>query len=225
MDKNSSLAQFQNLIGEIYGLPDDRLYSIPDLLVHKQRFAMRALKGIRKGNMDKLKLNLLISFSWLMAIANRLHINVEDEVWKRFPMLCSYCGGKPCRCKKIKLDKRAAVKIDGRARPKTIVLFQNMFSQIYPAEQRTLADSGIHLAEEIGEVGEAVHAYLGQHLEKQFDEIKLEMADYVSCLFGVANSAKIDVAGSLIKMFAHGCHVCGKIPCQCGFSKVANIKT
>src|SRR3989338_9171871 len=90
--KNDSFGRFQHLVGEVYSLPDDRLYSIWDLLAHQQRFAMRALKGIRKGNREKLKRNLLISFSWLMAIMNRLHMSADDAVWKRFPFLCSYCG-------------------------------------------------------------------------------------------------------------------------------------
>ena len=225
MNEKMSLSKLQDLIKEVYDLPDDRLYSILDLLIHIQRFAMRALKGIRKGNADKLKMNLLISLSWLMAIANRLHINVENEVWKRFPVLCSYCGGKPCRCKKIKPEKRTVVKVDDSLRPKTILGFQQMFSQVYPARQRSLADAGVHLAEEIGEVSEAIHAYLGQHLQKQFESVKFEIADCVSCLFGVANSANINIENELSEMYKNGCHICHKTPCKCNFSNVAKIKT
>src|SRR3989344_4044054 len=97
--KGGTVSDFQNLIGNIYSLPDDRLYSIWDLLTQQQRFTMRALKGIRKENVERVKSNLLISFSWLMAIANRLHINVEEDVWKRFPGICSYCGSRPCACR------------------------------------------------------------------------------------------------------------------------------
>ena len=78
--KNQTLNKFQTLIGEIYALTDDRTYSLWDLLTQQQRFTMRALKGIRKGNKKKLIKNLMISLSWLMAIANRFHIKIEDEV-------------------------------------------------------------------------------------------------------------------------------------------------
>lgn len=209
----------------IYGLPDDRLYSIFDLLTQMQRFTMRALKGIRKGNQERVRKNLLISFAWLMAIANRLHIDVDDEVWKRFPALCSYCGFAPCQCKKIKQEKRAQIKVHSSLRPKSIQGFQDMFRTIYPPEQRTLPDAGVHLAEETGEVSEAIHNFLGQHLQKQFDEVQLEIADYVSCVFGVANSASLNIASDLAEMFKDGCHVCHNAPCTCSFSTVATLKS
>ena len=220
-----TINDFQKFIWNVYALPDDRLYSISDLLTHQQRFVMRSLKGIRKGNHEKLKINLLISFSFVMAILNRFHIDIENEVWTRFPYLCSYCGGKPCECKKIKNPKRLHVKINNRLKPKTLAGFQKMFNEIYPATSRTLADAGVHLAEEMGEVSEAIHNYLGQHQQKQFNEICLELADFISCVIGVANSAKIDVAGELEKMYSKNCHVCHEAPCVCSFGKVAKFRT
>ncbi|OGG39836.1 hypothetical protein A2118_00235 [Candidatus Kaiserbacteria bacterium GWA2_50_9] len=223
--KTGTIRDFQQFISTVYALPDDRLYSIGDLLMQEQRFSMRALKGIRKDNTKKVQINLLISLSWLMAIADRLHIDVEDEVWNRFPMRCSYCGKLPCACKVIKATTRARFRRDNTLRPHSLSAFQKMFKDIYPAERRTLADAGVHLAEEIGEVNEAIHNFLGQHLQTQFDDIKLEIADLTSCIFGVANSAHIDIAKELQKMYKNNCHVCHKSPCTCKFSDVSKIKT
>jgi NTP pyrophosphatase (non-canonical NTP hydrolase) len=100
-----------------------------------------------------------------------------------------------------------------------------MFEEIYPAKTRTLADAGVHLAEEVGEVSEAIHNYLGQHKEKQFDDVKLEIADFISCALAVANSANINVAGALAEMYADNCHVCRKAPCICKFSDVVQLET
>lgn len=223
--KSGTLKELQDFIGEVYSLPDDRLYSIWDLLTQQQRFTMRALKGIRKDNIEKVKTNLLISLSWLLSITNRLHIDIEDEVWVRFPNLCSYCGERPCKCKTVKPPERLRVRIDNSQRPYNISAFQKMFDAIYPADSRTLADAGVHLAEEMGEVSEAIHNYLGQHHQKQFEEVKLELADFVSCIFGVANSAKIDMADELGKFYADSCHVCHNTPCVCKFSEVVQIRT
>ena len=223
--KNQTLKELQDLIGEIYALPDDRLYSIWDLLTQQQRFTMRTLKGIRKGNIERVKHNLLISFSWLMAIGNRLHIDIEEDVWKRFPYMCSYCGSRTCVCKKEKPSERRKIKIDNSLKPENLKKLQEMFEIIYPSNERTLADAGVHLAEEMGEMSEAIHNFLGQHLEEQFNEIELEMSDYVSCVFGVANSAKIDVATELEKMFYKNCHVCHEAPCVCSFTSVTKLKT
>ncbi len=220
-----SLSQFQNFNREVYGLPDDRLFSLSDLLSNQERFAMRALKGIRKGDTEKLKSNLLISFSWLTAIAGRLHIDMEEVIWKRFPFVCSYCGKQPCSCKKIKLASRRKLAVKSSLKPKSLAGFQKMFSLVYPADSRTLFEAGVHLAEEIGELNEVIHFFSGEHKAKYFEEIKKEIADVVSCFFSVANSAKIDIAAGLAKMYGNNCHVCHKAPCVCNFSFVAKFES
>ena len=220
-----SLNDFQKFIDTVYGMPNDRQFSINDLVANQERFTMRALKGIRKGNQEGIRLNLLIAFSYFMAVLNRLHIDVEDVVWKRFPMLCSYCGKKPCACKKIKPKTRPVISRKSTLRPKTLAAVQKMFAEIYPAAGRTLADVGVHLAEEMGEVSEAIHFYMGGHTNKQFEEVKAEVADYVSCVMGVANSAGIDIAHELEKTYDNNCHVCHKAPCECSFTFVAEFKS
>lgn len=220
-----SLHDFQTLIDDIYGLPDDRLYSLDNILTQQQRFTMRALKGVRKDDVAKTRVNLLIALSWSMAVANRLHIDMQDMIWQRFPNLCSYCGHKPCICKATKPKNRPVLKIGSQPKDFSLANIQTMFEEIYPSADRTIDEAGVHLAEEMGEVTEAVHNFLGQHQRKQFDEITDEMADYVSCVFGLANSAGIDVAKELAKMYKQNCHVCHKAPCECSFSSVARLNS
>lgn len=222
---NQSLSDFQHLVDLLYSLPDDRQYSLSDLLVQQQRFTMRALKGVRQADKSKITLNLLIASSWLASIANRLHIDLDIEVWQRFPGVCSYCSSQPCACNKAKPQRRQKNPHPKGQRPKSLADMQQMFTKIYPPQKRTVADAGVHLAEEMGEVSEAVHNYLGQHRADMFDEIKFEMADYVSCLLGLASSADIDVAKELAEMYYNNCHVCHKQPCVCSFSAVAKLKT
>lgn len=223
--KNGSLESFQKIINEIYGLADDRLFSLPDLVANQERFTMRSLKGIRKGDQKKLKLNLLIAFSWTMAVANRLHINIEAVVLQRFPLVCSYCGKKPCVCKKMKVASRKNPKTKGKAIPKSVFELQSMFGEIYPVSSRTLSDAGIHLAEEMGELTERVYTFLGEHKNKFFNDLKNEIADYISCLFGLASSAGIDVAKELSKMYKNNCHVCHTSPCKCNFSSISRFES
>ena len=220
--KGESIADFQEFNHLVYSPVDDRFYSIQDLLIQQQRFSMRALKGMRKRDKEKLKENLLIAFSFLMAIANRLHIDIEKTVWERFPMVCSYCGKRPCVCKKTKVQRRVKITRDNSLRPKSLAGFQKMFDAIYPSSTRTVSDAGVHFAEEIGEVAEATLNFLSQHRPAQFKTIKNELADCVSCAFGIANSAKIDFSTELASMFKNNCHVCHKVPCQCSFASVAS---
>ena len=221
---DQSIMDFQKFSAGVYGEPNDRMFSLADMLSHQQRFAMRAIKGIRKGDNEKLKLNLLISFAFLASIANRLHINLEEDLWQRFPNLCSYCGHCPCVCKSARTEFRQKVLATGE-KPKTLAEFQKMFDTIYPHESRSLTEAGIHLAEELGEISEAIHVYYGNHNKDHFDQICLEISDLISCIFGVANSAGVDVAGELALTFGDNCHVCHQAPCACSFLKIATIKT
>ena len=225
VNRSITIKKFQNFIKEVYELSNDRYFSLWDMLSNVERFTMRGLKGIRKGDKEKTKINLLISLSWFMSMVNRLHIDTEEKVWKRFPYLCSYCGSCPCVCKKNKVKKRQRVFIDNKKRPKTLEEFQNMFNQIYPAKERTLDHAGVHLAEEVGEFSEAILTYRGAHKDDDFKIIELEAADLFSCQVGVFNSLGISIAKELSVMFSKNCHVCKKAPCTCNFIDVIKFKS
>ncbi|MBN2585225.1 hypothetical protein JXA59_01060 [Patescibacteria group bacterium] len=218
--KDGSIADYQQLMRDIYDLPGDRNFSMSDILAQQQRFTMRALKGIRKGDMQQLRLNLLDAFSWSMTVVNRLHFNIEDVIWCRFPYQCSYCAACPCTCQTQKPDRRPKLLIDESKRPATLKDFQKMFSDIYPTNGRTLADAGIHWAEETGEMSEAIHAYIQEHRPDQLQSIADEVADFVSCIFGVANSAGIDVADGSAELFYKNCLACHNIPCTCSIEHI-----
>lgn len=223
--QNDTLTQFQELIYKIYGPVDDRLFSLSDLISNTERFTMRALKGLRKRDKSKYKANLMIAFSWVMALANRLHISSEEILYKRFPYVCSYCAEKPCRCRKINPLKRTVGKIDLSLKPQSLKGFQAMIEEIYPPNSRTSYESAVHLAEEMGEVSEAVHTYLGWRTKKQFQKIEEEVADLITCLFSFANSTKIDFARELAQMYGANCHICHKAPCQCNFLYVSTFRS
>ncbi len=225
INKEVTIKKFQGFIEEVYGLSNNRYFSLGDMIVNMERFLMRSLKGIRKGNDQKAKSNLLLSLSWFMSIMNRLHINVEDEVWKRFPYLCSYCGTYPCLCKKEKVKTRRKVIIDNKKRPKTLKQFQRMFDDIYPSAARTLEHAGVHLAEELGEFSEAIMTFRGAHNDEDFNRVKIEAADLFSCVAGVFNSLEKDIVDGLVKLYSKNCHVCKKAPCACSFNYISNYKS
>ncbi len=222
---NTTIREYQNFVQEVYGFNNDRGYSLWDMLSNIERFTMRGLKGIRKSSPEKTKLNLLISLSWFMSLLNRLHINLEDEVWKRFPYLCSYCASCPCICKESKVESRQKVLADESKRPKTMEEFQQMFENIYSRQNRTLEHAGVHLAEELGEFSEMMLAYWGMHKEADFERVMAEAADFFSCIVGIFNSMGISIAKELSEMFSLNCHVCKKAPCECSFDFVAGFKS
>lgn len=225
LQKGANLKDLQSINKQIYGAADDRLYSNWELFSNQERFMMRALKGIRKEDVSKLKINLVIATSWYLALMNRLHVDIEDAVWNRFPYLCSYCGNCPCVCKKVKPTKRVKIVKRTHLRPSNIEGFQKMFEDIYPSSERTLDHAGIHQAEEQGEMSEAIQIFAGSHKKTSFKEIVDESADYLSCVFAIANSAKFDFASELRSFYANNCHACHQAPCKCDFRKISLFKS
>ncbi len=222
---NTTVNEYQVFVKEVYGLSNDRYFSTQDMLANVERFMMRSLKGIRKNDKEKTKLNLLISFSWFMSMMNQFHINIEDEVWKRFPYLCSYCASCPCSCKEKKLGERQKVFVDDKKRPKTLEEFQNMFNEIYPSGTRSIEHAGVHLGEELGEFSEAILTYRGAHKDEDFRNVALEAADLLSCFVGVFSSLGISMAKELSIMFSNNCHVCNNAPCTCNFIDITGFKS
>jgi NTP pyrophosphatase (non-canonical NTP hydrolase) len=220
-----SIKEYQQFVQDVYGLPNDRYFSLQDKLTNCERFITRGLKGIRKGDAERTKLNLIISLSWFMSVVNQFHIDIENETWKRFPYLCSYCATCPCSCKAKKVQTRQPVTIDEAKRPNTLEDFQKMFNEIYPAATRTLDQAGIHLVEEMGEVAEAIFTYHGNHNDEDFKKVVLECADLFSCLLGVFNSLEISLAKELATMFVNNCHACHQTPCVCNFVDITQFKS
>ncbi|MFH1671606.1 MAG: MazG-like family protein [Candidatus Portnoybacteria bacterium] len=223
--KNTTIKEYQDFIKEVYGLNNDRFFNTEGMLTQIQRFTTRALKGIRKGDKGKIRLNLLISLSWYNSLLNQLRIKIEEDIWKRFPYSCSWCSNCPCSCLKIHPKTRKKVRIENSKKPKTLEAFQEMFNKIYPKEKRTLQDAGIHLAEELGEFSEAISLYRGRRLEKDFEKITIEAADLFSCFMGVFNSMGVNYVEELAKTFSKNCHVCKKAPCQCSFPEIMGFKS
>lgn len=220
---NITIREYQDFVNEIYGISNDRHFDLWDMLSNIERFTMRSLKGIRKKDYNKTKINIIISLSWFLSLLNRLHIDLEDATWKRFPYLCSYCATCPCSCKEMKIKSRKHVTIDDSKRPSNLRDFQMMFKKIYPTEMRTIEHAGIHLAEEMGEFSESVLRYTGEHKTELFEEVISESADIFSCMLSLFNSLDIDVAKELSETFSNNCHVCHKCPCECSFNFIVNF--
>ena len=225
VDANTSIKEYQDFVKHTYKKPNDMHFDLNDMLSNVQRFAMRGLKGIRNGNKEKSRLNFIISLSWFMSTMNRLHIDIEDAMWKRFPYLCSYCASCPCSCSDNKWETRKDVSIDDAKRPGNMKDFQVMFDKVYPSSNRDIYKAGVHMAEEVGELSEAILAYRGSHKEDDFDKVILESADLLSHYFCVFNSLDMDIAHEISNVFDDNCHICNKMPCNCDFDSVIKFRS
>ncbi len=220
---NLSLAGFQDLNSRIYLVQNDRNYEAREMMSRLNRYSTHVLKAVRKEKYNTIPRDLCMGFSWAMALANRFHIHLENETWNRFPGVCPYCGGKPCfgpMCKQKSLERQEVTTI-GKVQPATLRDFQKMFASIYP--ENTLKDSATHLAEECGELSEAIEEYMGTHQQKLFVKIEEELVDVITNQLSVASCLSnsfcigLDFALDMEKIFQNGCPGCTEIPCKCGF--------
>jgi hypothetical protein len=181
-----------------------------------------------------------MGFSWSLALANRLHLNLDDEMWKRFPGCCPHCSDIPCRCQDDP-DRKAIIPpiiaegiVDERSitsvradrsfiseRPATLSEYQAMLRRIYP--NNTLQDAAMHLAEETGELDESLGFYMGTHHTILFEEINGVLVDTVTLFCAVASCIGLNLADETGAIFLSGCPKCHKIPCNCGYSTAKSI--
>ncbi len=215
-----SLANFQKLNAQIYLVQNDQNFETSAMVSRMHRYVTQILKAVRKEKTENAGYWISMGFSWSLALANRLHINLDEEMWKRFPGVCPYCVDARCTCKE-RAASRQVVSINPShiIKPSTLFSFQKMFAGIYP--DNTLQDSAMHLAEEAGEVDEAVEHFMGTHDQRLFEAIAIELVDVITHLFAVATGLQLDLACEMEKYFNEGCLKCHRTPCGCGFT-IAN---
>lgn len=209
-----ALDEFQALNMEIYLVPNDRDFSNARMFSRLHHHITQILKAVRKEKYENIEYHLCMSFSWVVALLNRFHIDLATEMWKFFPGICPYCKTAPCSCKKERAKERQDVDEKTNGKPPTFLSdWQTMFAKIYP---NVVMVSAIHLAEEAGEVDEAIENYSATHDHLWFDKVAEELVDVVTNIFGVANCLKLDLADGLAGYFSQGCPKCHGVPCTCG---------
>lgn len=221
ISSNSSLAEFQAHNDEVYRETNDRLYSLERLFAKVHRHVTHASKPIRKHYLEKRELefgkvmyHLCMALDWSFAMFNRYHIDLSEDMWKRFPGLCPYCQEAPCCCKKRPKNRQKLLGSSKGEKPVSLRQWQEMFAIIYPNEALV---STLHLNEEAGEVNEALQAHSVTLQMDLFWKVIEELVDLVTNIFGVANCLKMDLAEGMAFYFADGCPKCKHPICECGF--------
>lgn len=195
---------------EIYGWPNDRLYSSYDLLYYNQKFLFRFLSS----NGKKAEENFLISFSWFIAFINRFHIDLGYELLKRYPYKCPICLDLPCTCN-IKTHKKITSK-SGRPpsrKPQSFKDWQSLMNQIYPSN----TPSKVDIIEANDSLTHRVRKFTTEHKNLYYKNVLTASADFFSLYLRMANNLNIDFTKNIKVFFKNGCYACYKKPCICNF--------
>jgi len=211
-----SLRVLQELNAHLYRVSDDRKYGLADIISYLHRHVTQILKNVRKNNHTYTKYHLCSAFSWTMAYANRMHIDVPQEMWNCFPGVCPYCIEKPCVCKQRGSTRSRPRDFNPHSWTKTINDWQVLLAEIY--QENTLLNSAMHLAEEIGELNEASRNYRHATDEPRFNKVIEEVVDVFANLLAVATCMNFSFGTILVKYFSRGnCPKCKKSPCECPY--------
>ena len=216
LNKESSLRDFQDLNKTLYLVINDRYYLATDLFACMHRNITHVIKAIRKEKYDeKLEYRLCMTLSWSLALTNRFHIDLAQELWKNFPGSCPYCSFAPCACRERAPERQQVPRRLRNEPPVSLAQWQQMFAGIYI---NPLEVSKTHLSEEAGEVDEVIRIHFAKRNEQWFWKLVEELVDLVTNIFGVANSLEIDLAELMASYFANGdCPKCHQSPCSCEY--------
>lgn len=220
----SSFGQAQDLIRQIYGETNDVVYpNAQDLLIKASLYSTRLLeKGIRASNSAEIKRSTVMTFSWLLAFANRMRItDLHSHLYQHF-LCCPYCKEKPCTCDKAK-GTRSVFEVASFHGWESIDTFQKHTSELYPKNK--LVDAGTHLASETSELLEAwITSCRWSGSEKVTNRVMEEFCDVIAHLMAVSHGSFFNLSEAFTGRFIYGCPGCEKSQCVCGYGETANSK-
>lgn len=221
MDTNRphTLREFQAMFGHIYDDKNREWYSDQDLVSRQIEIAGLMGEIARKDYRSDVPLQLSSVFSWLCGAANRLHIDLHEALWHKYPGVCSYClKSENCICK-IEHPSRAddhERTLRGHRRdrdnrePITLADHQAFHARLYSHHHKNeiLHVMALHLVEEATEVSMA-------HRHQDMDAVKEEMADVLSRIFALATRLEFDLANAVWHYYPYECVTCHSQKCVC----------
>ncbi|MCS7118648.1 MAG: MazG nucleotide pyrophosphohydrolase domain-containing protein [Archaeoglobaceae archaeon] len=89
------ISYFQKMIAEIY-MHRDIERGIEKTMLWVVEEVGELAEAIRKGK--NIGEEIADVIAWVVSLANLCGVDVEEEIIKKYPMICVRCGKKPCEC-------------------------------------------------------------------------------------------------------------------------------
>lgn len=174
------------------------------------------------------------AFSWTLSLANKIEIDVQSAIIRRYPEVCPYCISRTCIC--VKTGKKPSKATPSYRIPEELLYLSERLTNASDQKMQTIADrlSAIYprnevvweligpwmhtakMFEELGEIHEAASRYFSKR--KQKEAVAEEFSDLLAWLFGSWSLAKPGCSfdEAFIEYYINGCPVCGKSKnCSC----------
>jgi hypothetical protein len=198
---------------QIYGVPDDRLLNIEEFFYYQEKYILRYLDDQSKNKVKDAKEVLIITSSWFLAFINRMQIDLEEGLKKRYPYKCPYCLEMPCYCDKNKEKHSQKTGRPTSLMPKNLPDWQKLIAKIYPDNKQEKLY--FELLRKLDSLHFTVRNFRRRLVKTRMKEVRIESVDYFVLLLRLFNLLGIDFTKGHLEFFKNGCFVCHKIPCEC----------
>ena len=218
----------QNYIGQLYPNKDRDTSYIFSYAVRHVGYLSKALTQRLETEKEFLR-----SFSWLIALANNLSIDLEEAILQRYPGVCPYCHSTRCVC--VKTGKKPNQQMPAYKIPEELFYLaqpilrephsfhraSDVISEVYPNNLTTWDAIGAwkhtsKFSEELAEIHEAYSKYFAK--KKPISAVAEEFADLFAWLLTAWRIAlpNVNVDESFITYYQDGCPVCARhVNCNC----------
>lgn len=202
----------------IYGIPDDRMYDLDDIFYYHQKWLLRYVDDKKHSRTDSAWKNFLITTAWFLAIINRVHLDLEQILYKRYSWKCPFCLELPCQCDTDKKGRKS--RKTGRPagiKPATITAWQVLIEKIYPAS--SLGFKNLAILQSQDQFHQTFRNFRRESSHRSLRQIEIASADYFVEILKIANQFKFDLGNNYKELFSDGCFVCHKSPCGCFYQE------
>ena len=184
-----SLQDLKSFNHAVYGPVNGRNFELWEMLGRLAEYNSRVLLRVRRNDTKRTPYHLCMMLSWLLAIANRLYVDLHKEVTE-------WCA--------------TGLSSD-------VPLFELQTFFVSKLSSADLKDTGLCLAEKVLALTAAIGKFGGVHEENHLKCASKKMAETIEALCVISSLLGVPLAKEFEKHFSSGCNKCRKIPCDCGF--------
>lgn len=230
--KPESIDEFQDYLENLYEDANENK-SAEYLFSYLFRNMAYLSRVIGEDNGDS-KINFIKSISWLLTLASKFGVSLEESFVKKYPGICPYCLTKPCNCAETgkkpveyipeyKAVEELEFKFDlaRRQEPKlSMDMAVKTINSLYPSNKQIWRATGpkhqfYRILEELGEVHEAYTSFLNGR--KNLESVSDELADVFAWTLSVWENthSSYSLNDAIIDYYYEGCPVCRLSKCEC----------